>query len=843
MKRHILFAMLTGLALQVLIFLPQTYAQHPTNQFMLGAMDNTFANHSGSYADLLQLKFNYWHDYTAPRSSPTDRGSGWNFIPAEDFYDTPLNIYRQSIINKVNANTSNNLYTLFDRAKIQYLCFGQSSEYQCEKVEWGADYDFYSYNNSKLQAPNFTDILDGNIKVKQCLSAGLPSDFEEMIVSGLRGNREQTETYWPYGYIGDQYYNWYIMPKIRIDQNFANNNANWDIPVCKIRIINALGDVKEQILYVKNFRLNLGTAYDGLYKEEYFGTDIVNFLINGPSMWFNTTKKWVVNCQVDFQVVYYGKCDMWIDYVKVQNEPAYRMLSHYEDDPDVKNWLEGECELARDILNGGGKIASFYAEEFEFNHMPTMKFVNDKIKEITNNRLSLMPNYNYDMFKGTINLYRPNNNNQFTAEEIKKYLVDYMGIREIFSVCYGLEGWSERDVEVGTVPEIRVSKSPNTLPIGSQDYDKNLLHLTYSSNPNIYDEWLQENLDNINAGSGQFKYAQTITYILKHTQEISKICNIPFYYLPQAHVWWYKGHKLKEPNNAEAELMNNLAIGYGAKGIIYFWYGGFNSDIGGPEETLARGLLDIGLARREYNVYGERKWDKYKEMSEKIKSWEKQLMKFNTADISSFKYQKECEVYQGEGRIRYINDLKTYKPILPHSENLIAESTPEVLNKRFIQLSFFNKVDDFESHKYFMITNKRCSPFRADLSDPGGLRKVVIKLHIAQYSSFGLNKYNNFNIIDISNNNVVATFHRDNQNPNLNIDLGWFQPGEGKIFKIAPMLHTGGEFIVDENLFENPVNFECTGIVNTNGKNLWITSTPSSISFAQNSGIIVNGGH
>jgi len=545
---------------------------------------------------------------------------------------------------------------------------------------------------------------------------------------------------------------------------------------------------------------------------------------------------------------------MWIDYVKIQNEPAFRLLSHYNDvqipglgDNKVKEWLVGECELAKDALDQGGLITNFYIEEFEINHTPCMKFVNHIIDSITNNSLSLMCNYNYDLFKEALAI-----NRDFTPAEVKKYLVDYVGIKEIFTECYGLGGWTTAEWPGG------ISKTPWTLPIGNHPYSKDDFYLSYASDPTEYDDWLQENLDNTALAGTAF----TLTYNLNHSLEIAKLCNIPFYYMPQAHVWWYKfdnstAHKIKEPTNAEAEVTNALAVGYGAKGIFYFWDGGFDIDddpftTGGNEETHARGLINPGpnntILPRLTNAYGENKWEHYKKLNEKLAKWGPTLMGFNTANVKSYKYQKECVVHFDEGEIGFFYDLKTYKPV-DNSVDVTPinhETTPEPLSQRYLQVSFFNDPSlssELNKDKYFMITNKRCSPYAPTQNSVGGPRFIKAKLNVWYNSTLGMNAFKNLNIIDIATNEVVATFYRD-ANSSIqyqNVDLGWFNPGEGKIFKIAPVLSTGGTLVGNEFL-EAPLEFQCKGMVLNNGYDVFIPGG-TKIRFSTNAGIEMAGGN
>lgn len=81
-----------------------------------------------------------------------------------------------------------------------------------------------------------------------------------------------------------------------------------------------------------------------------------------------------------------------------------------------------------------------------------------------------------------------------------------------------------------------------------------------------------------------------------------------------------KGHMLKEPTNEEMALTANLAISYGAKGLMYFAWGSSNStydtarvDSTGPV-ICSRGLVNTDYTPRRLNVYGQNKWEaiKYK---------------------------------------------------------------------------------------------------------------------------------------------------------------------------------------------------------------------------------------
>lgn len=94
-------------------------------------------------------------------------------LPADQL-DTPVYRYSADIRARLDTNIANNLLTLMDRPKFQYLAFGQSSDYQCENIsKVDPDYWFYTYYNSADNGSTIKDTLDysngGTGYVKRCL--------------------------------------------------------------------------------------------------------------------------------------------------------------------------------------------------------------------------------------------------------------------------------------------------------------------------------------------------------------------------------------------------------------------------------------------------------------------------------------------------------------------------------------------------------------------------------------------------------------------------------------------------------------------------------------------------
>lgn len=71
------------------------------------------------------------------------------------------------------------------------------------------------------------------------------------------------------------------------------------------------------------------------------------------------------------------------------------------------------------------------------------------------------------------------------------------------------------------------------------------------------------------------------------------------------------------------------------------------------------------------------------------------------------------------------------------------------------------------------------------------------------------------------------------------LNIAEFQPGEGKLYKLAPVMQEGGTLVADESV--NGIQFVCKGEINNNGKNIRL-SAGTSIQFKEDAGINMTGG-
>jgi len=424
---------------------------------------------------------------------------------------------------------------------------------------------------------------------------------------------------------------------------------------------------------------------------------------------------------------------------------------------------------------------------------------------------------------------------QNTGHFIRNY-VEKIGLRDIYIPCYPF--FTEyKNPEPDPYYSSYGSDScsiPNTLP---RNHGAGIFAQAIS--PSLYDTWLQDHLDRspywyeegytggqpTNWHSSMHKGA--FRWHMKLGDEVSKAKDIPFLYNPQAHLWYLNGETLREPTNEELDMLANVSISYGVRGLIYFFYGKSSGQIG-LNEFYSRGLTDTTQLPRTLNVYNQNKWEQIKLISERMKTWEPYIMSFDNTNRSTYILRLERSSLIDE---TFFNDVLSYEPI--PSDYMIASQIPEAVSERYLQVGKFNNPDEMYS-RYFMIVNRRCSPI--DTSDPGGVngrRSVTIKLDSASTQFAG---FNNWSIYDLERDSLIKTFDKRIVSTT---SLGWFNPGEGKLYKLAPVMQEGGTLVADE---EVGGNFDCKGEVNNNGYEIRILPG-ATINFSDSSArIIMTGG-
>ncbi len=397
------------------------------NEFLITAM------HAGQvdpdYIYFPEVGANAWHKYTGP-------DWGWPGI-SNDNYLIPTADYRNAVIQRIDNNMNYGFRSIMDRPKIEYLAFGQKSEYQCEDVSRvDPDLWFYTYK-THTTGQDFQDTsqFGNNQWVKYCqVNPDTPGVNQGYVVKDLKANREQANRYWS-SWIADSAYNWYVMPKIRITTNVPDTTH-----ICKIEVLDWNGNIvsSSRDITAKHFK-DRNQNYNGRYMEEfYFNQNQDSSAIEIPSGAMCSGPKrdfsdWVsVPVNTDFRVYWYGQCDMWIDYVKVENQSAHELFKGQWDQQ-----IKVETDIALENYDPSNPIPNnFYIEEFEFNIVSAMSYVDSIIQDRSQNKISLMVNLNYPLFSIHIPLDNNNHRDELSASYINNYLIEKAKLKYIVNMSY-----------------------------------------------------------------------------------------------------------------------------------------------------------------------------------------------------------------------------------------------------------------------------------------------------------------------------------------------------------------------------------------------------------------------
>jgi hypothetical protein len=833
------------------------------DSFMFGAMedshDQDFQYISG------ELGFNVWHKYIADATYNSITGrhypKGWVFPSGQynapgDTLNAQYSDYASDVIAILNNTYNHNgMRTFMQRPKIEYLCYGQSSVYQAEQVNHNNDYWFYSFNESIGESEPDSQWNGGNYVLHCSEPENGPN--AGIVLKRLKANTEQCNNSpgWD-TWRTDAECDWLIKPRIRIDSNVAHDPQN---PlICNIRVLaqNGSTELKNVDIYAINF-LDDNLNYNGRYLEEYFSHPgySLNLTIHGP--WSNNNYKWAYSARgnkteqqewadtntnhADIQVYWYDNCDMWIDYVKVENDVADRLLGT-PPDPDFEQWLDWEATIA----GASNSPLVYYSELFEFNNIPCVAYVSHKLDSICFTRYGK----HFNVMSDLLTLYQYHmpwdNRGEIDApDKVKRMYFDRTGAQQIFLgdpypiVAAYPNGCAPQNYN-------QFSKIPNTLtpPSGNEvlavrvsptEYD-NYLHYLFDTRCRLYENFWQDE----NCCPGELR--GVFLYLMKHGDAISKEVNKPFIAMLQAHQWvWYNGEMEREPTDEEIKMMSNVAVSYGARGIIYWPYNSWWYE----DCYHSFGVTDADFnGHPRNNVYGQDKWDNLKKTIFGIKKWQTYLMSFDNQNRHSYIYSDATE-RAAMCNNTYIRDVVTFRPsedvqpdcgLAPPGEYPVWEGKIyDCPDDRYVQVATFKIPND--SSQYFMIVNRRCSPFKNEYNDDsiGGMRFIRTWFNPNAGDFAGAN---NWKVIDLLDNRVVGTI--DKTQISRIDDQKYFLPGEGRLYKITPTVKSGGILVCDEYVTSGQT-FTCEDTVFNNGYN--ITLAPHvTVHFTDTSKFVMDGG-
>ncbi len=337
------------------------------DKFYIGAINDEGDNfYSTPYSQIDNLGFNLWQWYgQSYRNTGTNQWEPAGFLSDGcdiDYLNTAVYEYKVQVNQKINAIYShNNRKLVIMRPKILWLSYGQRSDYKCADLSYlDQNLWFYTFQSPGHIGQDEQDYDNGLTWVRHCrqinsTNQGSWIDNPGTVVSKLRANSEQCnrdtnvvscDNNWE----ADSQWDWYINPRIKADQNWVNNHS--DEPVCRIDVFNAGGNIfKSVLIRARNFPNY--PQYNGSYFEEFNFNPLTDSLLNnyhgdwatGIGQWWwnargNQTSESEYNL-ADIQVYWYGQCDMWINYVRVDNEIADGLLNPNSSKYNLYNgWID-----------------------------------------------------------------------------------------------------------------------------------------------------------------------------------------------------------------------------------------------------------------------------------------------------------------------------------------------------------------------------------------------------------------------------------------------------------------------------------------------------------------------
>jgi len=805
------------------------------DKFYIGAMnddDDYYYREGGHWEQLDRLEFSLWHKYTIGRYDTDIQ----RWCPALGFVRVQNDLLMKSVSeykDAVNAEISSIYYQhngrklIAMRPKIMWLCFGQSSTYEAEPISWNDPLWFYSFQVNVGDVYEDWEWNEG----KKVLHCGMPTGGPNagIVLSRLKANTEQSRKIVNTGipekdqylnqWEGDSQCDWIIKPRIRILQSFVVP-ANYETPVCSIKVVAQDGNtvLKETIIKAKYFKVDNGGAnYYGEYIEE-FNFDDPNVNLTIPGDWAVNENGWQYKARgnrtyeqeqsctdecnhADIQIFWYDNCDMWIDYVKVENDVADRLLKG--NDQEFEGWMHQEIDQIAKPENGPNAILKYYLELAEFNNIPCMAYVNRQLKHYSEEQGD--PNVIVDLMQDLTFFitYHVPWNSRTTIENtdfLLEHYINKVGFTQVFAESYPLNACYTTDQG-----QQIFSKIPKTLPTTS---GTNILASVTGASD--YDTWLQDNLNRKpswqeggEAGSscptGTTWLAQfpgTFRNRMQVCNAISKAADIPFIFMPQAHQWFTEYEVHREPTNEELNMMANAAVSYGAKGIMYFEFTTW-TDEHGP--NYGTGLVTEWAGNLiEENYYGQAPDHGMQFKSEAMHSiavrvankWGPYLLSFDNTHTDSYIYDFGME----RDRLKsatYINAIFSYVPGYPQID--CQEDHPDFPNppdmiyecpdSTYVQVATFEPTTPEAYTKYLMIVNRRCSPYIDESNEDsrGGKRHLIMQFYpyAPEFAA-----YSNWNIFNLEDPLIAPIeFHYPITDP---IVLGDFWPGVGRLYKIEP---------------------------------------------------------
>jgi len=696
-----------------------------SSEWQLGNQLHVTSN-LGRYND---LNFNAVHSYDESGSNIYGKAE----VPV--LQDTQITNYRDFLDS---VKDQGGLYGFFERSFLSKYCYGQRLIYEMPS-QYGDITTNYGFVYSKTNKGTIT--TDGNRTVIHAVPS--TSGTAGYLCYNIYENIQHSDLF---NFRQNDKGTWYIKPVMKIPENTPPLTQ-----VVRIEVIAFNGQsVREIDIKAENFtQTGYNEKYIGLNPDlTISGKDEPGALNYGRGSDENWTQ-WDANCKVDFRVWWYGTCEVWFDRMIVDDGTANDLFN-----PDKVQEIDDRINQEVTNFANHGSLVTFFTDEVCISQYPCIKYVVEKMRENPNKPKFSLAVTNY------LHIHGLRNDNLEYRIYLDSLKPDYL-----------------QDDHHGFFHD-----NPK-IPEAITNYDP-YIPLSWFTNNETYNNMLQKNALGGKNDDAEKNTTGTFTYEIRKIRDCITQCSpsVKFIVQPQIHGFIY--HKkgfytggLREPTNEEIQVQAMISLAHGADGLCWFI---FNSHIWetGETKTFMIGLInpENSVSERTNNCYGQNKWQYVSQMNGKIKNWIPVLE--NTSWSDGFTVNQN-----GAGHY-YINDIKSIYRNSTHPYSFNESNLDPV---KYWEEGFFAPKDQNDKGKYFLMVNRRCVP--ESQIGTGSIRWLKIR-----FNASWLTEYNNWILMDVNTGQEI-TFSINNQGTDgyLNLgntsgSIGYFLPGEGKMFRLLPVL-------------------------------------------------------
>ncbi len=724
----------------------------------------------------------------------------------------------------MDAVDSGGFSGLYSTVHIMNLCFAQRMIYEVNPVNGTHDVNngfCYQYCSGEYMTDQGRTVLYVS-EINDATPRYIAKDIYENLQFGDLTNWAQADAE-----------DWHVKPMMRINANVPDGKR-----IAKIEVINFKGDpIKNIIINSENFKNGQG-YYGGEYKDIFLN---INNIVTGgratdPDVLnteqdYNDWRNWEAKSKVSFNVWWYGEADVWFDKMTVDDKYGDQLFNH-DYDPHIKQEASAFTDNPSNY--------SFYTDEMNYSNIPCIEYVKGVMTGSGGN-----PNAQLHVALSNYHQIRGLKDNTIGHREMLK-LFQNIGIKSV-----SLDAHEISDLKMP--PQFNAGNMSDFISYwftaNYDEYNISLQHKAFGDKYAIIPE-------NENDLYDKPRHWGSLIYQVNHArqQRDTYYPGIPMFVQPEMHsvLFWNNSlnkfdYGMREPTNQEIEAQAMLSIAHGADGIGWYIYQSFtepstlskyslpyqNASVPGTFYTF--GLLNLAnqnFSKRTSNLFGQDKWSDVASMQSKFGNWKPTLD--NTRWLAGYSVHSETANHY------YINDLASIAPNISSTSNCFQDWPvyADCEDERYWEMGFFEPVNPplGDQSRYFMLVNRRCVPVQGS----SGTDQRYIRL---RFNKNMLPATNSYVLTDIASGES-ETFDINGINGYVEFgttqgSLGWFEPGEGKMFKLTPVFQEGGELVADDTLSGN-MFFGDTII--TNGHNVVIEGTNTTLTFSDSACIIMNGG-